>query len=219
MPPALNLPHADGYSGVIGGFVVRDPGLPSLLGRYLFADLTKTTLLSPRRAAAEATLRAEPSLPIGGADEPRRGRLQPPLRRLARRARVPRSRTGRRRRARRRSGPPPAPVADTTPCRVVVAGAGRAQRILRRGKRLALRLRAAEACTVTLRARRFKAKRVALAAGVARTVRLAPTKPGLRKLRRAKARSRVHRVRVTVRITAVDGAGNRRVSQVRRRVR
>ncbi len=25
VPPALNLPHADGYSGVIGGFVVRDP--------------------------------------------------------------------------------------------------------------------------------------------------------------------------------------------------
>ena len=37
--------------------------------------------------------------------------------------------------------------------------------------------------------------------------------------RRAKARSRIHRVRVTVRITAVDAAGNRRVSQLRRRVR
>ena len=33
-PPALVLNRTDGYSAVIGGFVVRDPGLPSLLGRY-----------------------------------------------------------------------------------------------------------------------------------------------------------------------------------------
>ena len=215
--PVLTLPHADGYSGVIGGFVVRDPGLPSLLGRYLFADLTKNTLLSAA-LGAEAVPRAEPSLPIGaptgfGVDACGRlyvASLNGPVYRIHDGTPSP---------CPPGSSPPPVPVADTTPCRVAVAGHRRAPRILRRGKRLALRLRADEACTVTLRARRFKARRVALKSGVARTVRLAPTRQGLRKLRRAKARSRIHRVRVTVRITAVDAAGNRRVSQLRRRVR
>ena len=31
---------------MIGGFVVRDPGLPTLLGRYVFGDHSKATVLS-----------------------------------------------------------------------------------------------------------------------------------------------------------------------------
>jgi len=35
-PPALERDHrADGFCAIVGGFVVRDPGLPSLAGRYL----------------------------------------------------------------------------------------------------------------------------------------------------------------------------------------
>jgi glucose/arabinose dehydrogenase len=39
--PALTRAHAapDGFSAIIGGVVVRDPGLPALAGRYLYADL------------------------------------------------------------------------------------------------------------------------------------------------------------------------------------
>ena len=31
----------DGYCSIIGGYVVRDPGLPTLAGRYLYGDYCK----------------------------------------------------------------------------------------------------------------------------------------------------------------------------------
>ncbi len=62
--PVLNLPHTDGYSAVIGGFVVRDPGLPTLLGRYLFGDQSKGTLLSAA-LGSDTIPRVEGSLPVG----------------------------------------------------------------------------------------------------------------------------------------------------------
>ena len=43
---------------IIGGFVVRDPGLPSLAGRYLFGDLAKPTAFSAAVAAPSAAIRA-----------------------------------------------------------------------------------------------------------------------------------------------------------------
>ena len=36
--PVLVARHSEGYCAIIGGFVVRDRSLPSLYGRYLFAD-------------------------------------------------------------------------------------------------------------------------------------------------------------------------------------
>jgi len=36
--PNLVARHSDGYCAIIGGYVVRDPSLPSLYGRYLFGD-------------------------------------------------------------------------------------------------------------------------------------------------------------------------------------
>src|SRR3954451_8406304 len=37
--PALEKSHNDdGFCSIIGGYVVRDPGLPTLLGRYLYGD-------------------------------------------------------------------------------------------------------------------------------------------------------------------------------------
>ena len=38
IPPVLELRHADGYCSVTGGYVVRDPGLPALAGRYVYGD-------------------------------------------------------------------------------------------------------------------------------------------------------------------------------------
>ena len=38
-PPAVERDHdADGFCAIVGGFVVRDPGLPTLAGRYLYGD-------------------------------------------------------------------------------------------------------------------------------------------------------------------------------------
>jgi Glucose / Sorbosone dehydrogenase len=217
--PALNLPRGAGYTGVIGGFVVRDPGLPTLLGRYVFGDLSKGTVLSVA-LGAETAPRAEATLPISGPSsfgEDGCGHvyvasLNGPVYRI-------------------HDGPatpcpaPPAPtgtlpaVTDTQPCRLTARGPRRAQRILRRGRRLRLTLRADEACTVTLRARRFRTKRVELRANVSRTVRLTPTRKGRRGLRRALARSDRGRLRITVRISARDAAGNPSSARARPRVR
>jgi hypothetical protein len=215
--PALNLSHADGYVGVIGGFVVRDPGLPTLLGRYVFGDLAKDRVLSAA-LGSEDVPRTESSLPIASPSsfgEDACGRiyvasLNGPVSRIqdgAPSACLPSSPPG---------GTPP--TLDSTPCTVKAARKG-TQRILRRGKRLRLALTASERCTVTLRAKRFRSKRVTVQANVKRVVRLTPTKKGLRKLRRALVRSNKHRLRITVRISALDDAGNRSVKRVRRAVR
>jgi glucose/arabinose dehydrogenase len=45
--PIFAYPHSRGGScSIIGGYVVRDPGLPSLRGRYLYADLCEGELRS-----------------------------------------------------------------------------------------------------------------------------------------------------------------------------
>ena len=72
---------------------------------------------------------------------------------------------------------------------------------------------------MTLSAKRFRTKRVTLQPNVRRVVRLTPTRRGLRKLRRALARSDQGRIRVTIRIRALDSAGNPSDKRVRRTVR
>jgi glucose/sorbosone dehydrogenase len=217
--PALSLPRSE-YTTVIGGVVVRDPGLPSLHGRYVFGDASRPTVMSAViNAAGGSDLRPEPGLPVGapssfgedGCGHVYVASLSGPVSRLEDGAVSP------------CATPPPAPPAaptggDTTPCTVKAVAKG-TQRILRRGKRLRLTLTANEACTVTLRAKRFRTKQVTLEANVKRVVRLMPTKKGLRKLRRALARSDRHRLRITVRLSARDSAGNRSKASVRPKLR
>jgi glucose/arabinose dehydrogenase len=221
--PALSLPRSE-YTTVIGGVVVRDPGLPTLLGRYVFGDHSRPTVMSAViDASGGRDLRPELPLTVStpssfgedacgrvyvaelgdnevsriqdGAPSPCPAPAAPP------------------------PGSPPPVAADTTACDVRTVGRKRAQRILRRGKRLRLTLRASERCTVTLRAKRFRTKRVTLQPNAKRIVRLTPTKTGLRKLRRTLARSDRRRVRIAVRISARDDAGNRSTARVRRTVR
>ena len=185
-PPVLVLSHGDGYSAVIGGFVVRDPGLPSLLGRYVFGDLSKGTLFS---AALGTDTVPRPELALGSTPrslgEDGCGHVHVAL--------------GSNTVARLQDGalgpcvlpfppaavPPPTggggPAADRVKPGLVAA---RAAKRLRRG-RLRIALTADEAATATLRARRFRTRTVTLTAGRQRIVRLRATRPGLRKLRRA----------------------------------
>jgi glucose/sorbosone dehydrogenase len=223
VPPALSLDHPE-YNTVIGGFVVRDPGLPTLQGRYVFADLNKSTVMSAVvDAAGGRDLRPEPGLPVSGASsfgEDACGRvylasLNGPVYRLHDGPAAPCPGLG--------APPTPpggGPAADRTPCTLRARPARRVQRIVRRGRGLRLRLRANEACSATLRAKRFRTRRgVALRPDAARTVRLKPTRRGLRQLRRALARSERGRVRIAVRIRARDAAGNPTTVRVRPRVR
>jgi hypothetical protein len=217
IPPALSLPHSDGYSGVIGGFVVRDNGLPSLLGRYVFGDLSKGTVLSAVVGAGGGSdLRAESDLPVSNVSsfgEDACGHvyvasLDGPVSRIQDGAVSPCT----------APPPPPSNAPDTTPCTVKAASKG-TQRILRRGRRLRLALRANERCTATLRAKRFRTKQVTLQPNVKRIVRLTPTKQGLRRMRRTLARSDRHRLRIRVSIRARDAAGNASRSSIRAKLR
>jgi hypothetical protein len=53
--PAIEHAHADGYKSVIGGYVVRDPSLPSLHGRYVYGDFYVDRLRSARLEPAGAS--------------------------------------------------------------------------------------------------------------------------------------------------------------------
>jgi glucose/arabinose dehydrogenase len=44
--PSVVARHTDGYCAIIGGYVVRDPALPALDGRYLFGDNCKAQINS-----------------------------------------------------------------------------------------------------------------------------------------------------------------------------
>ncbi len=55
--PVLTASHADGNCSITGGLIVRDRGLPTLYGRYLYADLCAGALRSftprPQRPATD----------------------------------------------------------------------------------------------------------------------------------------------------------------------
>jgi glucose/arabinose dehydrogenase len=46
LAPELVTKHSDGYCAIIGGYVVRDHGLPGLYGRYLYGDNCKSQISS-----------------------------------------------------------------------------------------------------------------------------------------------------------------------------
>ena len=58
--PVLELTHADGNCSITGGHVVRDAGVPALLGRYVYGDLCQGRLrsvkLSPGNADGDAAI-------------------------------------------------------------------------------------------------------------------------------------------------------------------
>jgi Glucose / Sorbosone dehydrogenase len=211
--PRIEIPHTGtGFCAIVGGYVVRDAGLPTLLGRYLFGDNCAAGLRSADLAAGTH----EPlGLDVDGLSsfgEDACGRilvvsLDGPVSRLVDGAPTPCD-----------LGPapppaivpvtptpspgattPPPPTArtpDRTPCRV----SARVKGIAQRGRRgyVTVALRTNEQCRATLTAR--------LGGKVARTrtVQLRSDHRTLVKLRLARHNHR----RLTVRIRAVDGAGN-----------
>ena len=122
--PVHDYGHVNGQCSITGGYVVRDPNLASIAGRYLYADfcageLRSIALTNPLRRSRRGDQRAQPLVL-------RRGRLRAAVRRLAQRSRLParcvgagrlpthhgrsrpRDRDHGRWRCRRRRSPPPA---------------------------------------------------------------------------------------------------------------
>jgi glucose/arabinose dehydrogenase len=63
--PALVARHSDGYCAIIGGYVVRDPALPALDGRYLFGDNCKAQINSVLLSAGHARGNRATGLSVG----------------------------------------------------------------------------------------------------------------------------------------------------------
>jgi glucose/arabinose dehydrogenase len=65
VPPVLEIPHSTGFCAIMGGYVVRDRSLPSLWGRYVYADLCGGGLRSVQLATPDATGDSDTGLAIG----------------------------------------------------------------------------------------------------------------------------------------------------------
>jgi hypothetical protein len=201
--PVLEQPHAAGFCSITGGYVVRDPGQPTLLGRYLYGDYCNAPLHSVDLASPAGD--AAVGLSVSGLSsfgQDACGRilvvsLKGPVYRLV-------------------DGAPstcgagsPLP-ADTQPCRVSVRTSG--LRSVRRLHRVTVTLRADEACTATVSARirgvaSFKRTTRSLSANRRAVVRLRLSSRGQRAVRRA---LRHHRsLRLTIHLATRDAAGNR----------
>ena len=53
--PVLTVPHTAGYCAIVGGYVMRDPTVPALKGRYLFGDYCRHQIMSVRLGSGRAT--------------------------------------------------------------------------------------------------------------------------------------------------------------------
>jgi hypothetical protein len=227
LPPVFDYQQGSPRA-VTGGLVVRDPGLPTLLGRYVYADAYAGVIRSFVPARPRATGDRDEGLPArntlvsfgedacghvyvvsieGSVDRLQDGALGPCVLRPA-----PASI------ATPPAAPPAAPrVPDRTSPRVRIAVVRKGRVGLRATPRIALT--ATEACRVTITARvgKVKLKRVRTPLrGERRTiVRLRPNRKGVKRIRATLSRHR--RATLVVSVTARDAAGN--TGRVQRRLK
>ena len=64
--PVIVRSHRDGHCSITGGVVVRDPGLPSLSGRYVWGDFCAGRIESARLSAGRASNVRRTSLSVDG---------------------------------------------------------------------------------------------------------------------------------------------------------
>jgi hypothetical protein len=223
-PPVLEKRRSTGFCAIVGGYVVRDPALPELFGRYVYGDfcldeIRSAALVEPPATVSDDTdtgLRVSSLYSFGedycghiylvsgagpvyrldgdGAFTPCPG-LEPDP-----------------------EPEPEPPAPDTRPPTLTFTAAAR-QRVLRRG---GVRVRATcdESCSISLRARarigsskkrrKLYAESGQLAPGERARFKLALTEPARRKVARALRRGRRVRIRVTA--AALDSTGNRAVA-------
>jgi hypothetical protein len=201
-PPFLTHTHGgDGFCSITGGYVVTDPGLPTLKGRYIYGDYCKGDIYSVDLANAatdgDTGLHTD-QLSSFGRDACGRilvASLAGTVYRLVDGAVSACATPG------GGSGPPPS---DTRPAHVAMNVTG--LRSLRRRHYLKVTLRPDESCRITVRAARFHTVTRSLAANQRARVKLRLTARGLRSIRRA-LRHHQH-PRITIRLRTADAAGN-----------
>jgi glucose/arabinose dehydrogenase len=218
--PLLEHSHAgDGFTAIIGGYVVRDPAVPELEGRYVYGDEENGDLYA-------ATLDAGPldDGPTGmhvdelsGFGEDAAGHvyavsLDGPVYRID--ADPP-------------PAPPPAGAGDggdtgdvggpepTTPLEATLRAASR-QRVLHT-KRFVATVSCNQRCALQLSAKRTTTRRLIAAAGSRLRVALYPSPSALR-LWTGAVRHRHHKVIVALRMRATDVAGGVTISTIRVRI-
>jgi glucose/arabinose dehydrogenase len=208
--PVAEQTHADGWRAIIGGYVVRDPGLPTLAGRYLYGDFAHSAMhaLTPgSNADAEAGLDSDSLTALG---EDACGRLYA----ASYNGSVSRIVDG----TPSPCAPPPSgpggesPAPDATPCTLRVRARGTSRVTARRYLRLAVR--SSEPCRLTITGRvpgrlRFRTLRRSVPANRTVALKLRLTRAANRKLRAATRGRRS--VQVRLRVRGVDAAGNQRV--------
>jgi hypothetical protein len=223
--PTAELSRDAGFQSITGGYVVRDPGLPTLAGRYLYGDIGQDELRSIALATGSASGdRAETTLKVPiptsfGQDACGRlyvssipGYAHAPgsVYRIEDGAATPCA----------PGGVPSAgggggttrPGADTRKPRLTARVRGLSTLISRRRLRVAIATDERTAATVAGRLRgvaRFKTARRQLTAGRRKVVVLRISRRTARKLRRTVRR---HRVRIQVTVRVRDAAGNQRVA-------
>jgi hypothetical protein len=222
--PVLEPPRSDGFRAIIGGYVVRDPAIPELFGRYLYGDNFVDEIHSVVLGPGSATGNGGTGLEVNGLTsfgEDYCGHVYAtsfvgPVYRLDGDTFTPCPEGTDPPGPGPGPGPDPDPPGpDVDPAGLTLSGPAR-QRVLRRG---GVRVRATcdELCDVFLRARarigsskkrhKLHAESGRLAAGAGERFKLSITEPTRRAIRRALRRGR--RVRVNVRARALDAAGNR----------
>ena len=205
--PVLEQPHSAGWCAIVGGYVVRDPALPELAGRYVYGDNCQSELRSAALAQPRATDDRGTGLGFSGLTsfgEDSCGHvyvtsLNGPVSRIDGDSFTP--------------CPEPA-AADTTAPGVTLTAA-RIQRLLRR-RALVAAVRCTEACGVTATATmrisgsrkvyRLRPATRMVAAGERARLTLKPSRRALRAFSSALRRGR--RVSGRVSVTARDLAGN-----------
>jgi glucose/arabinose dehydrogenase len=55
VPPVITHNHDAGFCSITGGYIVRDPNVPALRGRYVYGDVCQNTLWNARLSAGNAT--------------------------------------------------------------------------------------------------------------------------------------------------------------------
>ena len=210
--PAFARTSADGFHAIVGGYVVRDPGLPTLYGRYLYGDTAIGSLRSVTLPNTDDRAEPMPISALSSFGEDACGRiyaasLSGPVYRVQDGAPTP------------CTFPAPAPVVDR---RSTPSPPGLRVRLLRPAldrRRLRLALRCDEACRVAISTRlrgvrRLSTRHRSLAANTRTVVALKLSRETARRARRAVRRRGFVRVVLTVRAT--DAAGNRGAAVTRR---